>query len=194
MSSRTAQTQTERDATAGEVPLTEMVVGKQLHPAQAKAIEQAAQAVAQIEELRAKAEAAAARYATAPFSLAADTPARTGGRQVRKEQARRRAAACGMDTREWTRAAEERKRVEALMRARVQDERQEWLAMGADEDGRDWRTRLEEHLQEGQREWLRRQALPQPLGRGAYVGEENAQRSFLQAAQAAAIDVRDAAT
>jgi hypothetical protein len=80
------------------------------------------------------------------------------------------------------------------MRARVQDEKQEWLAMGADEDGRDWRAHFEDYLQEGQREWLRRQALPRLPLKGAYVGEENAQRSFLQATQAAAISVREAAT
>jgi hypothetical protein len=199
-----AETQTEGQgvevgAPAGGAGTTGVVVGRQLHPFRARAAERAELTVTRLEELSAKAEAAATRYAptpapTAPTAVVVPAPARTGGRQVRKEQARRRAAASGMDTREWTRADEERRRVEALMRARVQDERQEWLAMGAEEDGRDWRARLEEHLQEGQREWLRRQALPQLPGRGAYVGEENAQRSFLQAAQAAAISVREAAT
>jgi hypothetical protein len=191
------ETQTEETQT-GAALLTEMAIGKRLHPAQARAVEKAELALTQIEELRAKAEAAAARYcvpvSTAAAPLATAASARTGGRQVRKEQARRRAVSAGMDTREWTRAEEERKRTEALMRARVQEERQEWLAMGANEDGRDWQARLEDHLPEGQREWLRRQALPNLPSRGAYVGEENAQRSFLRAAQAAAIDVREAAT
>ena len=197
-----ATTQTEEPQTEAAAAFstsggaTEVVVGRQLHPAQAKAVERAEQAAARIEELSAQAETAAARYSSAPAAANQSLvmAARTGGRQVRKEQARRRAALAGMDTREWTRAEGERKRVDALMRARVQDEKQEWLAMGADEDGRDWRAHFEDYLQEGQREWLRRQALPRLPLKGAYVGEENAQRSFLQATQAAAISVREAAT
>ena len=111
------QTEAQRGEAAvldGGARLSEMVVGKHLHPAQARAVERAERAAARIEELSAVAEASAARYRaapTAPAALATAAPARTGGRQVRKEQARRRAAVAGMDTLAWTRAEDERRRV-----------------------------------------------------------------------------------
>ena len=192
------QTEAQRGEAAvldGGARLSEMVVGKHLHPAQARAVERAERAAARIEELSAVAEASAARYRaapTAPAALATAAPARTGGRQVRKEQARRRAAVAGMDTLAWTRAEDEHRRGEVLMRTKEQEERQRWLAMADDEDGHFWHARLADQLQERQRVWLRQQALPQSSRKGAFVGEANALRTFAQAAQAAAITVREA--
>jgi hypothetical protein len=128
-----------------EAPPIEISIGRQLHPAQARALERAEEAAARIEQVQAQVEARAARY---------EVPARTGGRQARKEAVRRRAAAAGMDVLGWT----------------VAKERSTDLA--------DTLVLIEQRLDVGRERWMRQQR-----------GGEVDQRTFLQAAQAAGIEV-----
>ena len=105
----------------------EVVVGRQLHPAQAKAVERAERAAERVERLQAEAEAMAARYRvegaaaqeTAPTAPTATTPTSneapkgavgSGGKQRKKAQLRRQAAAEGVDVRAWAASKAERRR------------------------------------------------------------------------------------
>jgi hypothetical protein len=184
--------QTDTVGVAEEAPV-EMVVGRQLHPAQAKAVERAERAAAQIERMQAEAEAAAARYRAASegatpsaesdgrktakqetVSLATGgqtTP--TGGRQLKKAQQRRQAAAAGVDVLSWT--------------AGKQRHRQELAE--AERGGRVWQAELEQRLDAAHEEWRQRQKHMQQDG--AYVGEAQASRRFWQAARDSGIDLMD---
>ena len=79
------QTETEGHAegVAEEAPV-EMVVGRQLHPAQAKAVERAERAAAQIEQMQAEAAAAAARYRAASEGTAPS--AESDGQKTAKQE------------------------------------------------------------------------------------------------------------
>jgi hypothetical protein len=105
-------------------PAQEVVVGRQLHPAQAKAVERAERAAERVEQLQAAVEATATRYRvegaaaqeTAPAATAT-TPSEvpkvtvgSGGKQRKKAQLRRQAAAEGVDVRSWAASKAERKR------------------------------------------------------------------------------------
>ena len=107
-------------------PVREVVVGRQLHPAQAKAVERAERAAERVEQLQAAAEATAARYRaegaaaqeTAPTAAITTTALSevprvavgSGGKQRKKAQLRRQAAAEGMDVRAWAASKAERRR------------------------------------------------------------------------------------
>ena len=161
----------------------EMVVGRQLHPAQAEAVERAKRAAEQLERLREQAEAAAARYCVAggvadaqAAEVAAQKTAQvttpTGGRQRRRAQMRRQAAAAGVDVLSWT-----------VGRRRWQEE--------AEVDSRSEVQRvLEQRLDAAHEQWLWRQR--HELAGDAYVGEAEASRRFWQAAQASGINLLDA--
>ena len=71
----TIVTQTADEAAVGS---TEVVIGRQLHPAQAKAVERAERAAARLEQLEAEAEAKAARYRTESGSAAQETAPTAG--------------------------------------------------------------------------------------------------------------------
>lgn len=123
-----AAVQTESCGTDGLAePVREVVVGRQLHPAQAKAVERAERAAERVEQLQAAAEATAARYRaegaaaqeTAPTAAITTTTALSevprvavgsGGKQRKKAQLRRQAAAEGMDVRAWAASKAERRR------------------------------------------------------------------------------------
>jgi hypothetical protein len=168
------------------MPATEVVVGRQLHPAQAKAVERAERAADRVELVQAEVEAMAQRYrtrcdaATQETAPTTETPAmrggrreatRIGGRQAKKAQARRRAAAAGMDVLSWAAAKEQRQN-------EVSDEAV----------GNGWGTwlqgSLEERLEWAHEDWLARQA-------EVYVGEAETSRRFWQAARGAGINVLD---
>ena len=173
-------------ACATQVAGCEMVVGRQLHPAQAEAVARAERAAAQLERLRKQAEAAAARYQvtddaaevqsaeataqkTAQVSKVA-TP--TGGRQRRKQHVRRQAAAAGMDVLSWT-ASGRQQQGDAEVASQAE-----------------WQRALEQRLDVAHEQWMRRQ-------RHASVGDERigeaeASRRFWQAAQASGINLLDA--
>ena len=164
----------------------EMVVGRQLHPAQAEAVARAEQAAEQLERLREQAEVAAARYrmaddaaevqsaeATAQKAAQASKVATpTGGRQRRKQHVRRQAAAAGMDVLSWIVSGRQQQGdAEVASRAEVQ-------------------RALEQRLDVAHEQWMRRQ-------RHASVGDERtgeaeASRRFWQAAQASGINLLDA--
>ena len=105
-------------------PAREVVVGRQLHPAQAKAVERAERAAERVEQLQAEAETLAAQYrvdwsATQETAPTASTPTAgevskvvvgSGGKQRKKAQLRRQAAAEGLDVRSWVASKAERKR------------------------------------------------------------------------------------
>ena len=189
-----AAVQTEAVETAEESRV-EMVVGRQLHPAQAKAVERAERAAAQIERMQAEAAATAARYRAAseravPLAesdgrktakqvetalLATrrgqNTP--TGGRQLKKAQQRRQAAAAGVDVLHWT-ASKERRRQELAE---------------AERGGRAWQTELEQRLDAAHEEWRQRQQRMQQDG--AYEGEAQASVRFWQAARHSGISLMD---
>ena len=164
----------------------EMVVGRQLHPAQAEAVARAERAAEQLERLREQAEVAAARYRVAggveeaqlaetAAQKAAQVPkaaAPTGGRQRRKEHVRRQAAAAGMDVLSWTRSGRQQLE-EAGVTGRAEMQRV-----------------LEQRLDAAHEQWLRRQR--RALAGDAYVGEAEASRRFWQAAQASGINLLDA--
>ena len=167
--------------------MVEVVVGKQLHPAQAKAVERAERAAASLERMHAEAEAMAARYRTAngeaptvepPAQKAArgqQEVAKMGGRQARKAQIRRQAAAASMDVLSWTAIKEQQRQELARM------------AGGEDEVWGTWLPgSLEERLEWAHEDWLARQAGV------SHVGEAEASRRFWQAARGAGIDVLDA--
>ena len=141
--------QTDSICEAGQLPF-ETVVGRQLHPAQARALARAEEAAARIERVQEEVEARAARYAV--------QPAQTGGRQQRKESVRRRAAAAGLDVAGWMEVRRQERSVATM-------------------------NLIERRLESGRERWLQQQ-------RGGYVGGEVAQRTFLQAAQAAGIEAR----
>ena len=120
-----AVVQTEVHASDGSTePAQEVVVGRQLHPAQAKAVERAERAAERVEQLQAEAEARAARYrvegaAIQEAATTADTPTSgespktavgSGGKQRKKAQLRRQAAAEGVDVRSWVASKAERRR------------------------------------------------------------------------------------
>ena len=189
-----AAVQTEAVETAEESRV-EMVVGRQLHPAQAKAVERAERAAAQIERMQAEAAATAARYRAASeravplaesdgrktakqveTALSAtrrgqNTP--TGGRQLKKAQQRRQAAAAGVDVLHWT-ASKERRRQELAE---------------AERGGRAWQTELEQRLDAAHEEWRQRQQRMQQDG--AYEGEAQASVRFWQAAWHSGISLMD---
>ena len=100
-------------------PAIETTVGRLLHPAQARAVARAEEAAASIERVQAEVEARAARYATQPM--------RTGGRQLKKEAARRKAAASGMDVLSWNEAQERSKAVRALIEQRLDAGHERWM-------------------------------------------------------------------
>ena len=102
-----------------EPPGFEITVGRLLHPAQARAVARAEEAAASIERVQAEVEARAARYATRPM--------RTGGRQLKKEAARRKAAASGMDVLSWSEAQERSKAVRALIEQRLDAGHERWM-------------------------------------------------------------------
>ena len=161
----------------------EMVVGRQLHPAQAEAVERAERAAEQLERLREQAEAAAARYrvtggvadaqaAEVSAQKAAQVTTPTGGRQRRRAQLRRQAAAAGVDVLSWTVGRRrQQEEAEVVSRSEVQQV-------------------LEQRLEAAHEQWLRRQKCS--LAADAYVGEAEASRRFWQAAQASGINLLDA--
>ena len=189
----TAAVQTEIVGVAEEAPV-EMVVGRQLHPAQAKAVERAERAAAQIERMQAEAAAAAARYRAASEGAtpSAESDGRktakqetaspathrgqttpTGGRQLKKAQLRRQAAAAGVDVLSWT-AGKQRHRQE-----RAEAER----------GGRVWQAELEQRLDAAHEEWRQQQKHMQQDGE--HVGEAQASRRFWQAARDSGINLMD---
>ena len=104
-----------------EAPPIEVSIGRQLHPAQARALARAEEAAARIEQMQAEVEARAARY---------EAPARTGGRQAKKEAVRRRAAAAGLDVLGWTEAQERSMEVAdalGLIEQRLDMGRERWM-------------------------------------------------------------------
>ena len=174
----TIVTQTADEAAVGS---TEVVIGRQLHPAQAKAVERAERAAARLEQLEAEAEAKAARYRTESGSAAQETAptagstvgspekaaARGGGRQVEKARVRRQAAAAGMDVKSW-------------QAERAWHRQQLAEVVGSDEDSLE---RVEHRLEMQRDEWLARQQA------GAYVGEAESSRRFWHAARGSGIDI-----
>ena len=161
-------------------PEREVVVGRQLHPAQAKAVERAERAAERVEQLQAEAEAMAARYRvegtatqeTAPTANtftageASKVAVGSGGKQRKKAQLRRQAAAEGVDVRSWVASKAERKR-QLMVEA--------WAGMLAPgEEGLGQRLAW---AQEDQRARLQ-------AGQGTEcVGEAVASRGFWEAAQ-----------
>ena len=122
-----AAVQTESGGSDGLTePAREVVVGRQLHPAQAKAVERAERAAERVEQLQAAAEAITARYraegaaaqetaptaavVTAASSEVPRVAAGSGGKQRKKAQLRRQAAAEGVDVRSWAASKAERRR------------------------------------------------------------------------------------
>ena len=117
--------QTENCDSGGSTePAREVVVGRQLHPAQARAVERAERAAERVEQLQVEAEARAARYrmegaaaqetaptaTTATLSEMPKAAVGSGGKQRKKAQLRRQAAAEGVDVRSWAASKAERKR------------------------------------------------------------------------------------
>lgn len=103
----TAETQTPRKecgATAAHAETEEpesalgtvTTVGPRMHPAQVEAIQRAERAAARLEQLQADTERRAEAYRSPP-----STPTRTGGRQIKKAQLRRQAAAAGVEVADW---------------------------------------------------------------------------------------------
>ena len=164
----------------------EMVVGRQLHPAQAEAVERAERAAERLERLREQAEAAAVRYRVtdegaevlsleATAQKAAQVPkvvTPTGGRQRRKAHVRRQAAAAGLDVLSWT-VSGRRQQEEAEVASQAEMQRV-----------------LEQRLDTAHEQWLRRQR-HSPAAE-ARVGEAEASRRFWQAARASGINLLDA--
>ena len=126
-----AETQTDNDITMvdaasqctladqTEPPVIETTVGRLLHPAQARAVARAEEAAASIERIQAEVEARAARYAALPM--------RSGGRQLKKEATRRKAAASGMDVLSWNEVQERSKGVRALIEQRLDAGHERWI-------------------------------------------------------------------
>ena len=192
-----AATQTAHEVAQQEVGSAEVVVGKQLHPAQAKAIERAERAADRLEQVQAETEAMAARYRADALQVTQETALRAepqsqktaqgqlgvakmlGGRQARKAQVRKQAAAAGMDVLSWTAIKEQQQHMQ----------RQE-LGTREAEVGEAWgmwpQGSLEERLEWAHEDWLVRR-----VG-AAYVGETESSRRFMQAARGAGINVLDA--
>lgn len=91
-------TQTDREESEPTKAGSATTVGPRLHPAQLDAIQRAEQAAERLERLQAETERIAERYAC---ESPPHTPSRTGGRQVRKAQLRRQAAAAGVAATDW---------------------------------------------------------------------------------------------
>ena len=145
----------------GKSGTVEVVVGRQLHPAQARAVERAERAAAQVERMQVEMERVAGRYRASEREVAGQVESAArgqqgvslkGGRQVKKARLRRQAAAAGMDVLSWT----------------LSKGSQDNMEVGA------WRQPM------GQRQT-----------RSAYVGEAEASRRFWQAAQSVGISVLD---
>ena len=143
----------------------EMVVGRQLHPAQAEAVERAERAAEQLERLCGQAEAAAARYRDAECTTGVGMAAvvattATGGRQRTKAKLRRQAAAVGTDVATWAECRrQQRHAVQHMLEQRLDAAHERWSRQCAGE---------------------------------ARVGEAEASRRFWRAAHASGISLCDA--
>ena len=173
------------------------MVGKQLHPAQAKAIERAERAADRLEQVQAETEAMAARYRADAVQVTQETALKAepqsqktaqgqrevakmlGGRQARKAQVRKQAAAAGMDVLSWTAIKEQQRPMQ----------RQELNTREAGV-GEAWGMWLQGSLVE-RLEWAHEDWLVRRVG-AAYVGEAESSRRFMQAARGAGINVLDA--
>ena len=192
-----AATQTAHEVAQQEVGSAEVVVGKQLHPAQAKAIERAERAADRLEQVQAETEAMAARYRADAVQVTQETALKAepqsqktaqgqrevakmlGGRQARKAQVRKQAAAAGMDVLSWTAIKEQQRHMQ----------RQELNTREAGV-GEAWGMWLQGSLEE-RLEWAHEDWLVRRVG-AAYVGEAESSRRFMRAARGAGINVLDA--